>query len=199
MDRCFDTQGKIIDIVEGMNKNFQEKGREWNKFHGDIVCRIFIDFISREVSPDLKVMGPNIYIRGFPTEFDILIVDRDAKNDRYINAFEPQKVRCGIESKARGTFGGRDALRKSLEQIKRNFIRVDREYPRIMFFYLTYQEATNPKRGSSIDYLKKTREILAPYRVFCLKESRSGNPMLGEWDKMVSFLKEKLLVDKTDA
>jgi len=199
MDRFLDTQREIIHIIEAMNKNFLGKGREWNKFHGDIVCRVFIDFISREVCPDLKVMGPNIYIRGFPTEFDILIVDRDAEHGKYINAFEPEKVRCGIESKARGTFGGRDALRKSLGQIKHNFIRVDRQYPHIMFFYLTYQEVTNPKRGSSIDYLKKTREILAPYRVFCLKESRSGNPMLGEWDKMVSFLKEKSLVDRTVA
>ncbi|MDD1777178.1 MAG: hypothetical protein LUQ65_03345 [Candidatus Helarchaeota archaeon] len=187
-----DTQKKIIDIVEGMNKNFLGKGREWNKFHGDIVCRVFIDFISREVSPDLKVMGPNIYIRGFSTEFDILIVDMDTEHDKYINAFEPEKVKCGIESKARGTFGGRDDLRKSLERIKQNFIRVNREYPRITFFYLTYQEVANPKRISSIDYLKETRERLDPYKVFCLKESRSGNPIVGEWDKMVSFLNKCL-------
>lgn len=193
MDTCSDTQGKIIDTVEGMkNKNLLEKGREWNKFHGDFVCGVFIHFISRELSPALKVMGPNMYIKGFPTEFDILIVDRDAKTDKYVKAFEPQRVRCGIESKARGTFGGREVLRKSLERIKENFTRVSREYPHITFFYLTYQEVTEPKRKRSIDYLKVTRKILDPYQVFCLKESRSDNVMVGEWDKMLSFLNTRL-------
>ncbi len=188
--KALEVQLRIIDIIEGIKKNYY--GREWNKFYGDTVCRIFMDFISKELDDQYRIVGPNAYISGFATEFDILIVDTFANPIEFTHSFRPQEVKCGIESKAHGIFGGRSDIENELGKIKDNFLRVNKEQAHILFLYLTYEEVAYPKKESSINYLKETAKVLTPYEVFCLKDSRSDKIILGEWERMLKFLKKHL-------
>lgn len=190
MNKDLEIQLRIFSIIETIKKKCQ--GKEWNKFYGDTVCRIFIEFIAKEVAGSYRVVGPNAYICGFPTEFDILIVDATARHIRFTNAFRPQEVKCGIESKAHGIFAGRADIKNQIKKIKDCFVKVNEKHPDILFFYLTYEEVTNPKRESSIKYLMETEKELAPYEVFCLKDSRSHERFPLEWQRMTLFLKKHL-------
>lgn len=187
MNSHAETQKLIISLIEN-KENSRKKGKEWNKFCGDVVCRIFMDFISKEIPQNYQVVGPSAYIKSFPTEFDFLIVDKDAEPEKYTNTFEPILVKCGIESKARGIFGGRADIKKNISRIKQNFEKVNKIYNHIEFFYLTYKECVYPKKKTSINYLKETKNILGPYEVFCLQDSRTNIIIDGEWKRLVLFL-----------
>jgi hypothetical protein len=178
------TQEKIVALIEER----KPKGKSWKKYYGDVCCRIFREFLLEEIPNNYTISHPNAYIEGFPTEFDLLIVNSDAKPKQYTNAFQPEKVRCGFEIKAHGLFGGREDLEKEIAKIKQKFGKVNTYYPSIDFVYLTYEEAAFVKRESSIKYLEETRKIMNPYKVFCLKDSRTGKVIEGEWKRLIFYL-----------
>ena len=179
------TQEKIIALIEER----KQKGKSWKKYNGDVCCRIFREFLLEEIPKNYKISSPNAFIVGFPTEFDLLIVDGDAKPEMYSNTFKPEKVKCGLEIKARGFFGGRKELEKEITKIKQKFENVRKYYPFICFVYLTCKEVAFPKRKKSIHYLDETHKILEPYEVFCLKDSRTERVIQKEWERLVSYLK----------
>lgn len=184
-----DAQETISALIEAR----RPKDKSWKKFYGDVCCRIFKEFLLREIPKNYTIRSPNAYIVGFPTEFDLLIVDGDTAPEEYTNAFSPEKVKCGIEIKAHGIFAGRKELTENITKIKENFNRVKNKYPSIEFVYLTYEEVASTKREGSIQYLDKTRQILNPYKVFCLRDSRKGEVIQGEWGKLISHLKAILI------
>jgi len=104
-DKYSETQAEISGLIESYReKIIKGKGKGWKKFYGDIVSRIFKQFILEEISENYKI-ELIAYISGFPTEFDLLIVDKDATPKEYTNAFGPTSVKCGIEIKASGIRG----------------------------------------------------------------------------------------------
>lgn len=166
--------------------------KKWKKYYGDTCARVFMEFILKEIPPIYTISSPNAYIEGFPTEFDLLIVNKNAIPVKHTNAYFPNQVKCGFEIKAHGTgFGGREDLEKDNKNIRNNFEAVKRKYQHINFVYLTYEEVAFPKRENSIKYLDVTKEVLKPYKVFCLKDSRRGE-IEGEWEKFVSYLNNSL-------
>ncbi|HHT9120746.1 MAG TPA: DUF6602 domain-containing protein [Candidatus Hypogeohydataceae bacterium YC41] len=193
MDTNSKTQEDIIDKIGGVIKNkqsIQDKNerKKWNRYVGDVCCRIFREFILKYLPQNYTVSYPNAYIIGFPTEFDLLILNKDTKPDKYTNAFRPEKVRCVFEIKARGINVGREGLEKEITKIKNKFEEVRKKYSHISFLYLTYREVNKTKRAGSIKYLDETRKILGPDNVFCLKDSRSGETNPGEWDRLINRL-----------
>lgn len=184
-------QEKIIALIEKVKK-CTARGKSWKKYFGDVCCRIFREFLLKEIPEKYKISYPNAYIVGFPTEFDLLILDGDAKPEKYTNAFKPEKVKFVLEIKAHGLFGGSRDLEKEIKKIKEKFESINKIYPFIDFVYITYQEVAFPKRIDSIHYLDKTRELLDPYKVFCLKDSRTGKKIEGEWEKLICYLNQRL-------
>jgi len=134
-------QEKIAEPIEKVKEELatKEKSRKWKKYYGDVCVRIFREFILKEIPPRYTLSSPNAYIEGFPTEFDLLVVNKDAKPIEYTNMYLPEKVELGIEIKAHGVFGGRKDLEKDIRSIKDNFDTVKSSYPHIDFIYLTYE------------------------------------------------------------
>ena len=59
------------------------------------------------------------------------------------------------------------------DEVKNTFDIVKKKHPHINFVYLTFSEATNPKRTGSIDYLKINKAVIGKdYGVFCLSDNR---------------------------
>ena len=190
------TQKKISELIEKFKKEIErkEKGefKHWRKYYGDVCVRIFREFLLEELPPEYTVSPPYAYIEDIPVEFDLLIVDKDAKPKRYTNTYSPEKVRIGIEVKAHGVFGSRENLERVIQKIKENFDKVRNRYPTINFIYLTYEEVATTKRKNSILYLEETARLLKPYKVFCLRDSRTGKLISGEWERLVQYIDNSL-------
>jgi len=184
------TQENIVKLMKKVKKTVETKDepKRWRKYYGDVCARIFREFILQEIPFEYTISPPNAYIEGFPTEFDLLAIDKNVYPMKYTNAYPPERIRCGIEIKAHGIFGGRKDLEKVAKKIKGNFDVVKSKYPHIDFIYLTYEEVAFPKRENSINYLEETKRMINPYRVFCLKDSRTAKLIDGEWESFVSYL-----------
>lgn len=133
--------------------------------------------------------SPNAYIFGFPTEFDLLILEKGSQPEKFTNAYKPEKVICGIEVKANGIYGGKSNLKRVINSIKQIFLSVNKEYEKIKFIYFTFQEVTSPKKQNSINYLNETKKYLEPYKVICLKDSRNGTVFVDQWQKFINYIK----------
>ena len=188
------TQEKIIKLIEVEKETLKKKRKKsWNKYYGDVCCRIFREFLLKEIPKKYTISSPNAYIKGYPTEFDLLIVDRNVKPEKYTNAFKPEKVKFGLEIKAHGLFVRREDLKKAIKKIKKKFEEIKKSHPSINFLYITYEEVCYPKKKGSINYLDETRKILkSPYEVFCFKDSRTGKVIQKEWLKLISHLNKNL-------
>ena len=176
---------EILKVVDGL---VSLQGRDWNRFKGDVCARLMGYYIQKYLSPTLKVVGPNVYVDGFPTEFDLLILKEIAEPERFTAAYPPASVVACVEVKEHGVYGGRGDLITYLDRIRRNFDTLCTRFHHIKCIYLTIKEVSQPKRSGSINYLDETKRHLQPHQVFCLLDSRTGTIIKGEWQRFVDFL-----------
>ena len=196
MDRAsndFDTeQAEIVRIIENMER--KSEGVEgasfrWNKFNGDLACRVVREYLRKHLPKEVKVAGPNAYIEGYPTEFDLLLVTEDALPAAFTNAYRDHEVRFIIEVKSHGYMN-----REFPSRLLSEFEAVRERYANVNCTCLTIRETPMPKREAAVSYLRELKKILEPkYRVFCLAESRSGELVSGgQWHQFVSHIVECL-------
>jgi len=165
----------------------EERG---TKFSGDVCCRILKSFLEAEIRPQFRVSDPNAYIWDCPTEFDLLVIRRDARLKRYTNAFRPEAVLCAVEVKAAGTgFGSQEDFKKDLHKLREGFKRAKKRFPGLGLLYFTFEES-NPKRPDSFRYLTETRKALRPFPVFCMADRRTGELLPGQWRAFVRCVRK---------
>jgi hypothetical protein len=126
----------------------------------------------------------------WPQEFDLLVVRRGARPIRYTNAFPSEAVLCALEVKAGGTGYGslKDVLEKDLPNLRAGFDRAKRRFPRLDLLYFTFEES-NPKNPDSFQYLKETRKAMRPFPVFCMRDRRTRELLLGQWRAFVQCVR----------
>ena len=169
------TQQTIFELIQKKRDELDKKDNtvSWKKFIGDYFVRVIIEFLSKEIPKSYQVTEPNAYITGFPVEYDLLIIMKGAKPEKYTRSFNPKDVHLGMELKMNGIYGSRKDLKKNIQKVKNNFDLVKDEHNHTDFVYLTFSEVTNPKRKGSIDYLEINRDVFEPdYGAFCLSDSR---------------------------
>lgn len=181
-------ENQQMKILRAVEESVGPTERAWNKYNGDVCCRIIKEYLEKNISMDCKVVGPNAYVEGLPTEFDLLVVDKGVSPKKYTNAYPVGSVHFVIEIKKRGIYGGRRDLENAVKKIRRNFESVTDINPDVKCFYLTVQEVSKPKRKGSIKYLEETEEGLRPFEVFALKESRSNKMIKGEWKRLIDYI-----------
>ena len=169
------TQQTIFELIQKKRVELDKKDNtvSWKKFIGDYFCRVVKCFLGKEIPKNCQVTEPNVYITGFPVEYDLLIIKKGSKPEKYTRSFDPKDVYLGMELKMNGIYGSRKDLKKNILKVKNNFDLVKDEHNHIDFVYLTFSEVTNPKRKGSIDYLEINRDVFEPdYGAFCLSDSR---------------------------
>ena len=169
------TQQTIFELIQKKRDELDKKDNtvSWKKFIGDYFVRVIIEFLSKEIPKSYQVTEPNSYITGFPVEYDLLIIKKGSKPEKYTRSFDPKDVHLGMELKMNGIYGSRKDLEKNNQKVKNTFDIVKKEHSHINFVYLTFSEVTNPKRKGSIDYLEINRDVFEPdYGAFCLSDSR---------------------------
>ncbi|MDP3062606.1 MAG: hypothetical protein Q8O40_05270 [Chloroflexota bacterium] len=165
------------------------KGRDWNALKGDVCCRVIMQFLQDAVGPSRKVVGPNAWIRGSPTEFDLLIAGAEAVPHELTAVYDPADVLACLEVKEHGLFGGREQVAAAGHRKRDQFDAICKEHSHIKCAYLTLKEAYDPVGEGSIDYLEATIDALHPYPVFCFQHSRRLRLVrTGEWDRMLAWL-----------
>jgi len=163
--------------------------QSWNKLSGDICCRIFSHFIKSSLPPQYTVSSPNAYINGFHTEFDLLVIESGSAPIEFTNVYYPKSVKAGIEFKTRGIYINRKNKKLKFNKIKQNFVDVNALHPHINFSYLTYKSVASTKRKGSINYFKLAEKYLGDeYLAFYLKDSRTNQVNLGQWEHFIKNL-----------
>lgn len=191
---------EIIDkLPENIPKGVGEGRRGWNAFIGDYCCRVVREFLERYTDKKYEVVGPHVYIKRIPTEFDLLIIEPAVTPKRYTNAYPSAKVHGVIEVKMRGPFykkkvvnGGNSEFEKKLEDISKNFERPKGKNPNIKCAYIAIETRT-PKKGESINYYRISKNKLEEkgHRFFALRNSDgSKEPYRGEWSEFLNYILE---------
>ena len=118
-------QAEIIRIIESNEKRTAEYAGNfvWSRFNGDIVCRVVKQFLRKHLSTQVKLVGPNAYIEGYPTEFDLLLVAGSAIPAAFTNAYRDSEVRFVIEVTSHG-----DMADELPEQLLSQFKTLLKEY-----------------------------------------------------------------------
>ena len=175
---------KIIKTKEGRTESGEGTKFRWNKFNGDLACRVVKEFLRKHLPKQVKVVGPNAYIEGYPTEFDLLVVTESALPAAFTSAYRSDDVRFVIEVKSHG-YMNRGFPSKLLSE----FEAIRERYKNVNCTYLTVRETWNPKRAASISYIRQLKNVLEPkYRVFCLAESRTQELIPGQWGQFVNHV-----------
>jgi len=105
-------------MLDKSKENDPSTKRKWTKLYGDVCVRIFREFLLEELPEEYTITQPYAYIKGFPYEFDLLIVDKSSRPIKYTNIYHTNNVRIGIEIKARGIYGGRDEIKNAIHRLK---------------------------------------------------------------------------------
>jgi hypothetical protein len=179
------------EIVEKIAEKCPDKAKEWNKFQwnkfsGDVTCRIIKSFMEKHLPKHTKITDPNAFIMGLPYEFDLLIVEENAKPEELTHCFESRTVKALIEIKKRGVFSLKDA-----DKIKKVFDEANSKFPQIKCVYLAVEEVRTTKKRNAIKFYDECKKKL-PRCFFALRDSRGNKELIkGEWEaflKYVSFV-----------
>ena len=193
-------QSEIIESVDTFAKKYCATlwaGKRWNKFKGDFVPRIVASYLNGHLSKNYKIVGPNVYIEGNPTEFDLMIVDSQAIQVPLTSAFPRENIIRIIEIKTSGVFN----IEKDVGKVRNDFesvlicLKTSKTYrdkiialPKFKAAYLSISERINPIHENSIKFGDQTRKILKPYPAFFLYDSARKEIQKGEWRKFVKYI-----------
>ena len=186
-----DEQAQLIGTVEDLLKECS--GTVWGKYKGDVTCRVVLEYIRRHLPKAYTVVGPNVYIQDNPVEFDLLVVDAQARPLDFTTAYRPDQVQRVMEIKKFGIiaeWGEKyDAKLRRLHEAIRSSLR-DSQW--VKAFYLSLTETINPVRKTSHRYGAKTKEILEqeplPVRVYILHDLGQHENIKGEWGRFIADL-----------
>ena len=179
-------QKDIVDIVKGKERRTESLAEEpgWSRFDGDLACRVVKQFLKKHLPDDLKVVGPNAYIDGYPVEFDLLLVTHSAIPAAFTNAYRDNEVHFVIEVESRG-----DMDRTFLNELFQEFETLRNSYKHVKCTYLTINQALSNQRTSSMSHVEEFKKVLEPeYRVFCLAQSGTHKIISGQWREFVNHL-----------
>lgn len=175
---------RIIESKERITETFEGKEFNWNKFNEDVACRVVKQFLKRHVLTQVKVVGPNVYVEGHPTEFDLMLVSESAIPAAFTNTYRDSEVQFVIEVKSHGHMAP-----DYPEELLSQFHTLRKQYPNVNCTHLTIRETWNPKKENSISVVKELKKTLEPqFRVFCLAKSRTHDLIPGQWREFVNHL-----------
>ncbi len=179
-------QAEILQIVDETVRTAQSRQRmgkrfSWNRFNRNVACRVVGDFLEKHLEPDRKPVGPGVFIRGYPVEFDLMIVRFQAGPASFTNAFEKDSVNFVVEIRSHGYIN-----MEYPERLKSAFERITQAFPNVKCAYLSMNETWTPKNPGSVGHIERMRGILEPrYPVFCLRDSGTGDMIQGQWEGVV--------------
>jgi hypothetical protein len=150
-------------------------GRQWAKYKGDLINRKITAFLRNHLTEHL-VSEPNAFIVGDSTEFDILILDKNARPKvPDSNIYQESDVKTKIEVKKHGFFYKKVEGKEKIEKYFEPHINA-----KIPFYYITVKE--------NVNFTEDTRSALGN-KCFFLGTSHKQDWNTGEWKRFVEAIK----------
>ena len=181
LDRSIDLlieQEEIIDQVEKIRDKCRGRGFSWNRFRGDAICRIVAYYLNKHLPKGFKVTRL-AWIEGCENEFDLLIVDEDAKPMGFTGAYPKNRVHLLIEVKGSGVFYKREEVKKRLSELFKAW----RDKTGKSVFYLSIWEAHA--------HVQEVLRALGKDAAFILVGEKEGVKH-GEWERFLRKVDEVL-------
>lgn len=190
-------QQEIINRIDTILDK-DHSGYGWGHFQGDVVPRILANYLKMHLPKNRNIVGPNVYIKDVPIEFDLMVVDFNANPILFTSSYPGENIRCIIEVKRKGIIGNIMDFEKNAQRIKDNFdkalftenkLSLLKE-PRVncKAAYITVSETVNPKKEESNKYWDITKRALKDYRAFVLWDSRRNEIQNGEWQRFIEYV-----------
>jgi hypothetical protein len=179
-------QRDMISEREIWGKKIKNRKRELGlrrggtKFLGDVAVRILAHHLERRV-PNLKfVRGPAFVLDAEESEFDLLVVDKDATRAEFTNAFPQSEVCSIIEVKGVGLICKKldveTRLRKAIIETSKSL-----DLP---VLYLSFVESKS--------YIEEVRKALGDNAFILARAKGTGfpEPLAAEWKRFVNRVLE---------
>lgn len=96
-------QSEIIDNIDTIRDVFRGRGFSWNRFRGNVIANIIAYYLENHLPNDVKLVKL-AWVEGCATEFDLIIVSRNAEPSGFTDAYEKDQVKLVMEIKASGVF-----------------------------------------------------------------------------------------------
>jgi len=109
-------QDEIIEHVSSIREKLRGLGLTWNRFRGNAISGVIAHYLQRHFPDDVKLVKL-AWIEECTTEFDILIVDKNAKPFDFTDAYPKEQVKLLIEIKGSGVFYKREDVKKRLSEM----------------------------------------------------------------------------------
>ena len=96
-------QSEIISNINTIRDMFRGRGFSWNRFRGNAIANVIAYYLENHLPNDIKLVKL-AWVEGCATEFDHIIVSKNAEPSGFTDAYDKDQVKLVIEIKASGVF-----------------------------------------------------------------------------------------------
>lgn len=188
-------QSKILEEFSKFDKEIEELKKnknklfEWNKYKGDVCCRIVKGYLEKHLPSEVDIVGPNVFIEGIPTEFDLMIVEKGQKPKEFTSAYDGKHVKFIIEVKAYPDIGKKEEV---VVKYRKFFDEITDKYPSIKCVLFGFRGTGQPKRKGAKNWVEEIRIGIEPqHRFFVLGDSRDKEKVYpGQWESFITLIQK---------
>lgn len=162
---------EMLDITSKIRDEYRGRGLSWNRLRGDAIARVVAHYLKRHIPKQVKIVLL-AWIEGCATEFDLMIVNEEAKPIGFTSAYPRDQVHLLVEVKASGVFYKRDEVRKRLSELFGKW----RNETKKPILYLSLWEAHS--------HVEEVLKALGNDTAFILSVEREGLRPI-EWERFV--------------
>jgi len=109
-------QSEIIEQANNIYEKLRGLGLKWNRFRGNTISNIIARYLEKHLPNDIRLVKL-AWVEGCPTEFDILVVDKDARPIDFTDAYPKEQVRLLIEIKSSGVYYKREDIKNHMSEM----------------------------------------------------------------------------------
>lgn len=173
-------QSEMIDHIHKIREELKGRGRAWNRFRGDAFARVVAHYLEKHL-PDRFRIVRLAWIEGCETEFDLLVVDKDAEPLDFTGAYPKEQAHLLVEVKGSGVFYKQEEIS---DRLSKNFAKWKQKTGKPIL-YLSFWETER--------HLQEVLKALGGDTAFVLQYGNKGdNPT--EWERFLMKMGELLRI-----
>jgi hypothetical protein len=167
-------QLEIIEQADSIWEQLRGLGKKWNRFRGNAICNILARHLEKHLPNDVKLVKL-AWVDGCPTEFDILVIDKDAMPVDFTDAYRKEQVRLLMEIKSSGVYYKREDIKNNMSEMFEKW-KVETGKPIV---YLTIWEAKA--------HIKEVQDAIGNDTAFALRVEGEDMQIgiIGEWERFL--------------
>jgi len=175
-------QAEIVNTVKS-KEGFGGVEAKWDKFNEELACRVVKQYLKKHLPSRVRVIGPNAYIEGSPTELDLLLVTENAIPAAFTNAYRPNDVRFVIGIRSHGSVD-----RSFPPELLLEFEALRELHADLKFAYLAIRARSPPDEVKVAPGVSPGKVVQLGYRAFYLAESENQEIISAQWQQFVNHI-----------